>query len=140
MNVTLDVSLTAGWILEDEKNSISLKFLEQILEGKLTLIQPDLWWIETTNLLKTSVLRKRMTLSEATKANEILNEIPMKVISFSEISSEKILNFSLDWSLTAYDAFYALTAIYQHSKLGTLDRDLLKLKGKNSDLQWLRLL
>ncbi len=137
MKVTLDVSLTAAWVLKDEDQTKSLKILEKILNGTLTLVQPELWWVETLNLLKTATLRKRITPKTAIEAVRFLKEIPMRVISVSLVGQETVLQLSLDWGLTAYDATYVAVAMEEGSTLGTLDKDLLALKGKEKRILFL---
>ena len=137
MKVTLDVSLTAAWVLKDEDQRKSLKILEKILDGTLTLVQPELWWVETLNLLKTATLRKRITPKTALEAVQFLKEIPMRVIPLSLVGQATVLQLSLDWGLTAYDATYVAVVLEEGAALGTLDKDLLALKGKEKRIQFL---
>lgn len=137
MKVTLDVSLTAAWVLKDEDQTKSLEILEKILKGTLTLVQPEFWWVETLNLLKTATLRKRITPKTAIEAVRFLKEIPMRVIPVSLVGQETVLQLSLDWGLTAYDAAYAAVVLEEGSRLGTLDKDLLALKGKEKRIPFL---
>jgi predicted nucleic acid-binding protein len=137
MKVTLDVSLTAAWVLKDENQTKSLGILEKILNGTLMLVQPELWWVETLNLLKTATLRKRITPKTAIEAVRSLKEIPMRVIPVSLVGQETVLQLSLDWGLTAYDAVYVAVALEEGAALGTLDKDLLALKGKEKRIQFL---
>lgn len=63
--------------------------------------------------------------------------IPMKVIPLSLVGQETVLQLSLDWGITAYDPTYVSVVLEEGSALGTLDKDLLALKGKEKRIQFL---
>ena len=52
----IDCSVSAAWLLKDEYKRSAEILLEKIISGKTLIIQPDLWWYESMNLLKSSFL------------------------------------------------------------------------------------
>jgi len=48
----LDCTITASWFLPDEWSLASQIILTDILERKISMIAPSLWWFEILNVLK----------------------------------------------------------------------------------------
>ena len=67
----IDASTSLKWVLDDEDNYlIAQKILEKYLNGKISLVAPDLWIYEIVNGLNSATLTKRIT---KTKAKKLLN-------------------------------------------------------------------
>jgi len=130
--LVIDCSVSASWVLPDEHTPVAETLLRRVLEGDCSLIQPDLWWIETLNLLRTAVLRKRLTESGARKALYFLKEIPLETVGVSRESEFLVLDRALCHGLTAYDATYLVLAEMRGAELVTADRDLLALQSDYS--------
>jgi len=60
----LDCTITASWFLPDEWSLASQIILTDILERKISMIAPSLWWFEILNVLKSAVRRKRIDESD----------------------------------------------------------------------------
>lgn len=126
----IDCSVAASWILKDEFKESTEALLSSVLTGKVELIQPDLWWHEMLNLLKSSVLRGRIKHDHIQKVLFSLKEIPMTVVASEEIDNCLLLENSINYNLSAYDSTYLTLAEIRGIKLFTFDEDLLALKNK----------
>lgn len=126
----IDCSVAASWILKDEYRKSSEKLLASIIKEEIELIQPDLWWYEMLNLLRSAVLRKRIKYEHIQKTLFFLKEIPMTCISSEEMDGHLLLENAVNCNLTAYDSAYLTLAETRGLKLFTFDKDLLALKNK----------
>ena len=126
----IDCSVSASWILKDEYKKSSEELLRSIILGEIELIQPDLWWYEMLNLLKSSVIRKRIKNEHIRKTLFFLKEIPMRCVSLSKLDDYLLLENAIKYNLTAYDSAYLTLAEIYGAKLFTFDKDLLTLKNK----------
>ncbi len=126
----IDCSVSASWILKDEYKKSAEVILQSIISGKMELIQPDLWWYEIMNLLKSSLLRKRIKYENIQKTLFFLKEIPMTVVSSDKINEHLLLENAVNYDLSAYDAAYLTLAEIRGAKLFTFDKQLLRRKRK----------
>ena len=126
----IDCSVSAAWILKDEYKKSAELLLQSIISEDMELIQPDLWWYEMMNLLKSSLLRKRIQYQNIQKTLFFLKEIPMTVISSDKINEHLLLENAVTYDLSAYDAAYLTLAETRGAKLFTFDKHLLKIKKK----------
>ena len=126
----IDCSVSAAWLLKDEYKRSAEILLEKIISGKTLIIQPDLWWYESMNLLKSSFLRKRIEYDDIKKSLFFLKEIPMTTVKSDKIPEHLWLENTLEFNLSAYDSAYLTLAQVQGAELLTYDKQLLKLKKK----------
>ena len=139
MEIILDCSVSTAWLMPDETSASSEALLIAITTGNdITIIQPSIWLYETINCLRTAVLRKRMTPSDARNALFHLHELPIKYISPETQGEFNILEKAIDHNLSSYDAAYLNLAEQRGLNLYTGDRDLLKLKNKYSLIKDIR--
>ncbi|MHC4874484.1 MAG: type II toxin-antitoxin system VapC family toxin [Planctomycetota bacterium] len=126
----IDCSVAASWILKDEFRKSTEDLLSSIITGEIELIQPDLWWYEMLNLLKSSVLRGRIRHDHIQKTLFSLKEIPMSIVSSEDIDNCLLLENSINYGLSAYDSTYLTLAETRGLQLFTFDKELLALKDK----------
>jgi predicted nucleic acid-binding protein len=128
--VVLDCTITSSWFLPDEWSSVSQKILSDILERKISMLVPSLWWFESLNVLKSSVRRKRIDGPTSHKVLFLLKEIPKEVVGPEMQGESGIHTLTLAENLSAYDATYLHLALSTGAELFTADSDLLSLRKK----------
>lgn len=126
--LVIDCSVSATWVLPGELSARSERLLAQALDGEVRLLVPTLWHYESLNLLRSAVLRKRLTEPEAKKALHLLSEIPMEVVDPDLQGRPVILEAALRHRLSAYDASYLALADSRGVGLLTADSDLITLR------------
>jgi predicted nucleic acid-binding protein len=121
----LDNSVLVSLVVSDEDPTYSEQVLQSAQSGA-RLMAPGLCMCEFGNAMLTCVRRKRMTIGQAWKAFERLEELPIEFgvgISFHELAAIHAL---ADTSgLSFYDAVYLMLAISKNARLATLDMPLL---------------
>jgi predicted nucleic acid-binding protein len=128
--VVVDASVVLSWLLPDEKiTGKSNKLYEKYVVGEVRLLAPDLLWYEVVNGIRSAVVRKRINKKIGKEA----------VVKFSELGLEfkdqsgvfgKVLEISLKYDLSIYDASYVALAKEVGSKLFTFDKGILKNVGE----------
>jgi predicted nucleic acid-binding protein len=120
----IDCSFAAALFLPDERsNRVAALFRGE--RGNDEFIVPLLWWYELSNILKTSVTRKRLTHADVM---EILKQI--KSMGFATDSdsgpdyARNLFDISVLYGLSAYDAAYLCLAMENKASLATLDNEL----------------
>jgi len=128
--IVLDGSAAAPWVLPDENTQLSERLLEQILDDRLALVVPELWRYEMLNVLRSGVLRGRITDQQARKGLALISSIPLEVVSTEAQGEDGILDAALSLKLSAYDATYLHLARSRGIDLVTADHDLLALRER----------
>jgi len=128
--IVLDCSVTAAWFLPDESSAAAQRILDDIMNHTSSLIVPSLWYYEITNVVRSSVRRKRIDQSTANAALFLLREVPKEVIDPEKQGPSGMLAMAIDHDLSAYDAAYLYLAETAGADLFTADEDLLALGGK----------
>ncbi|TKT80943.1 type II toxin-antitoxin system VapC family toxin [Aquamicrobium sp. LC103] len=120
MTFILDASVTAAWLLPDEKHPLGEKCrLRLISEAALV---PAIWWFEVRNLLIVAERRGRMTSETTRTALEILAR--HSISEDTDVEDQQLLDVARRHSLTIYDAAYLELAQRTGFPLATLDRRL----------------
>jgi predicted nucleic acid-binding protein len=124
MNYILDCSFCAALFLPDEKSeTIKESFL--LISEEDQIYVPVLWWYEMGNVLTVATRRKRITPAEAIEINSLLGDLNISTDTKSGMDyTEKLLQFTGLYRLSAYDAAYLELALRKRGILGTLDKDL----------------
>lgn len=128
----VDCSVSAAWFIPLEKNAPYETLLSDILDGRVEMIVPDLWWYEVMNVIRSAALRKRIQASDMRELFLFLRDIPKKVVAIGEEGQFGILKMAVDRRLSVYDATYLFLAISSGSRLITSDTDLLRLRNPYS--------
>jgi predicted nucleic acid-binding protein len=129
--IVLDSTIAASWFMPDEWSSDSQRILSDILDRKISMLVPSLWWFEILNILKSALRRKRVDEPTARKALFLLKKIPKDVIDPETQGQSGILTFSLAENLSAYVATFLHLAISTGAELFSADSDLLSLRTKH---------
>ena len=104
--IVIDCSVSASWVLPDESTEKSKSLLSDVLDARVILFEPMLWRYEINNLLRTALLRKRLSQELAIRSLGLLEEIPIEFVPPASQSQVGILTSALHNQLSAYDASY----------------------------------
>lgn len=121
----LDCSVAIPWIFKDEKNA----YAESVLDAIATLeaLVPQLWYLETANVLAMGERSGRITLQEGQEGKAFLQSLTVGMDSYAhEAAWDTILTLARRHRLTAYDAAYLELALRAELPLATLDKPLRK--------------
>ena len=120
----LDCSYCASLFLPDEKSeNIKKSFLK--IEDSDEVYIPLLWWYEMSNVLTTAVKRNRLKHNDVLNINKLLSSFNFITDSiYGSEYTEKLLELTQIYNLSAYDAAYLELAIRKQGSIGTLDKDL----------------
>lgn len=133
--IVVDVSVSAGWVLPDERNGLADRLLERVLAGELRLVAPETWYLETMNVLRNAVRRNRMTVDEVWPALDFADRLPLTIAPNAVEERRALMRHALEHGLTPYDAAYFHLAQTQRISLISADSDLLGLRGR---FAWIR--
>ena len=121
MIVVIDPSSVAASILEDE----AYRYAEQLVctMGDGDAVSSSLFWHEIRNLLWQSERRARIHSGDTEKLLRDLREAPPEIIA--DVSDVEIIAMARNYTLSAYDASYAVIAARKSIPLATLDKKLI---------------
>lgn len=124
MKYILDCSFCASLFLPDEKSeSIKNSFLN--IEENDEVYIPLLWWYEMSNVLTTAIKRKRLKHNDVLNINKLLSSFNFITdLDYGSEYTEKLLELTQIYNLSAYDAAYLELGIRKQGSIGTLDKEL----------------
>lgn len=138
-NCVMDASVAAKWLLPPAGETLvaeARQLLREYGDGRLRILVPDLFWIETGNLLWKSVRRGLMSLRSA---EEALREIEQR--SFPTLPSQPLLDdafaIATAFDRTVYDAVYVALALVSRAPLITADERLANALAARAPVRWL---
>src|SRR3989344_6308644 len=117
----IDASFVLSFLLPDEDRSEVIQIFDQYTQGKIKLSAPDLLSYEIINGLKGAILRKRITVKEATY---LVSQILDLEIILSSVALSLVLDVAVTKELSIYDASYLYLAKKEDAELLTLDTKL----------------
>ena len=131
--VVIDASVVLALLLPDERNKPkAVSFLQQYEQGGVNLISTQLLNFEVLNGIRTAVLRKRI---KSETAKKLVNSFLGLEIKKEEINFSRAFEYSLDFSISVYDASYLALAKKKDCPLVTSDKKLFqKTKRKFKDI------
>ncbi len=121
MPFVIDASVTACWLLPDEKHPVAN--LARKLLVREPAVAPSIWWYEVRNLLIVNERRGRMDAAKANRALGILRRLPIE-IDHQAIEVD-VLDLARTHRLTIYDAAYLEVSRRRSLPLASLDGDLI---------------
>ena len=123
--IVLDASAILSYILPDEQPPKHLTRIFKLWKDqKSHPMSPSLLKLEVGNTLKSSVKRKRLTLSTALT---IYNQFLKLPISYITPNLPKTLKLASKYNLSFYDALYLSLSKEKNAPLVTLDKKLARL-------------
>jgi predicted nucleic acid-binding protein len=115
----IDAGIALKWVL-DEPHSPAARSL---LSGQHELIAPDLLYVEATNVLWKRVVRKEMTIDEASLCCAGLLAVPF-IVHDSRTFLGRALSVAAATGNTVYDCLYVALALHSGCPVVTGDRKL----------------
>lgn len=124
----LDASVSAAWIIPDQKSDYAIQVRQRLADGERALV-PGLWSIEMANVLAKAV---RFGTFSAKDAELALGQLQILLISApTRIETEltapsvwQVYDAARKYQLSAYDACYLELAHRERLPLATLDKGL----------------
>ncbi|HKX41130.1 MAG TPA: type II toxin-antitoxin system VapC family toxin [Burkholderiaceae bacterium] len=129
--VVIDASVTATWLLPDERSESAERVYVRVRLGEIELHAPELWLWECGNIIANSVKRSRMTPADAMLTWSVLDAVRSRVDLASPEPAQvrAALTLALDHALSLYDAAYLWLARSLKLPLLTHDRQLAAAAG-----------
>ena len=132
----MDASATGCWLLDEDKSGFSELIIEDVFSGNIQLIQPLIWPYEIINMIRSAVIiKKRINEDEGKRLLYLWKELPVEYEEYEKLNEFEVLNYALQYQLTAYDTVYFNLAEKRGVELFTEDRNLLKLK---ENFSWIK--
>ena len=126
MIFVLDSSFCGAFIMPDEKSETVGGFFKTVSENS-ALYVPSLFWFEISNLLASSIKRKRIHKSDIFSLLELLPKSKFNTdFAFGMEYANTVTTLATEYDLSSYDAAYLELAIRKEAQVGTLDNNLLK--------------
>lgn len=120
MSWVADASWTAALFLPDEDSEAIGAQIEML--GDDSLLVPELWWYETTNILRGAERRGRLLTAQAARIFSLLGELPIVTDEqIGMLTARSIHDIAMASGLSAYDAAYVELALRRECALATLD-------------------
>ncbi len=123
--IVLDASVTIGWLLEDEQDTLSLS-VHRLVQHDGAVV-PQHWRFEVANTLLVAERRGRLGPSVARQRLHYLDDLAIEIDADSAL--DHTFSLAADHDLTFYDALYLELAIRHNLPLATLDTDLARAAG-----------
>jgi predicted nucleic acid-binding protein len=96
-----DCSVTGAWFLPEKASAAAERLLSAVLDGDVELAEPVLWHYESLNLLRSAVVRKRLTADAARAAVALWQEIPVTWYAPPPVDAPALLDAALALNLSA---------------------------------------
>lgn len=135
-----DASVIGKWMLPTEREELHLEaqvWAERYERGELSIIVPDLLWIEVASLLWKAVRNSRITKDEATMAIVELRERELTTIESTPGLLDAALDIALSYNTSVYDSIYVALAKKTNTLLITADRKLANTLAGSYPVRWL---
>ena len=118
----LDASVTAVWLLDDEKHPVAEAALSEL--EKFGAIVPQLWHAEVRNCLLVAERRGRISAQDADERLKALSDLPIQ--TDMEPDHNQALQLARNHNLSLYDALYLELSLRKNTSLCSLDKALIK--------------
>ena len=125
--IVIDASVSGSWIIESEKTPDSEALLEGVINHRIDVIVPLLWIYEMINILKSCVIRKRLSREDAMQGVRTIQAIPVRTLHPDLFLQRLMFRLSVDHDISAYDASYIAIAEELSCRFLTTDNKLLSL-------------
>lgn len=129
--IVIDANIITKWFIAEEYSDMALTIRDQFVEGKLSLIAPDLLGYEVLNALKYSKLFPIADLKDAAAA---LDNYGIIFIPFKGEFAQKAVEIAIKYDITIYDAAYIGLSLFLNIHVYSADKKLIsKLKKDIKD-------
>src|SRR3972149_638099 len=125
--IVIDASVARKWILEKEEYSDkALLIYKDHIEGKETVLVPELLFIEVANTL---VTKSQLTIDEVSKGLSFVYKASLNTGGVDEKNILKISRLAKKYSTSVYDMLYAVIAKENKTILVTADEGFIQKTG-----------
>jgi len=125
--IVIDASVALKWILEKEEYSDkALLIYKDHIEGKETVLVPELLFIEVANTL---VTKSQLTIDEVSKGLSFVYKASLNTGGVDEKNILKISRLAKKYSTSVYDMLYAVIAKENKTILVTADEGFIQKTG-----------
>jgi predicted nucleic acid-binding protein len=135
----VDASVGAKWCIPSVHENLVAE-AESLLEAfklrEVSLVVPDLFWIEVANALWKSVGRAKLSLSEALTAFSLVQNSGIPTMPSATLLSAA-LNIATTHNRTVYDSLYVAMAVESSIELVTADEKLANALAAYLPVKWL---
>ena len=121
MSFVIDNSVVCGWLIESQANTYCDAVARRLQTGRA--VAPALLPLEYTNVLRTACKRQRLLALQAQQMLATLAELPIDIDTIRP-SASQLLDLSLRYDLTSYDAAYLDLALRRSLSIATQDQAL----------------
>lgn len=118
-DVVIDASVAAKWVLLEAGSDAAA----ELLRPGIAMHTPELCLAELSNVLWKRARRGELTHAEAADALKIAMDLPVRHHPHAPLAPDALL-ISLEFDITAYDAFYVALARSLDAVMITADRRL----------------
>lgn len=122
--VVVDSSVIIAWLLNETISPTIAQLLDEISTSGVIPYEPSLLNYEVINTLYVATLRNRITVEQANKCLTTYSLLRLQTEHTPTLSD--LLQLSLKFNISAYDATYVWLAHSQSIPLCTLDKKLQK--------------
>ena len=135
----VDASVAGKWLFPGPSEPLqqeAVGLLRQLVDGQVSLIVPDFFWIEVANILCKATQTGRCTRSTAEMALSALRRhelTTLPVLPFIDSAFDK----AMIYGRSVYDSIYLALALETGGKLVTADEKLLNAVGRRPPILWL---
>jgi len=120
--IVLDSSVVLKWIFDDEDiHGKAIKYQQKHISGEETVIVPSLFFYEIANVLAT---KTRLSGSDAAESFLMFWNFDFEVIDFSLDEFLSVIDLSMHYKVSVYDASYIELARKLNCNFITADRKL----------------
>src|SRR4051812_41112989 len=123
MDLVLDASVAAAWVLDDEQNDLADAVIDS-LTTKIA-VAPHLWALETANILLVAERRGRIDATKRLQMSEALRDLGVQEQPQAQaMTFGTIMALAAKHGLSSYDASYLELAVRLGLPLASLDEPL----------------
>ena len=124
MDIIADTNIFLAVALDETEKTNIIE-----VTGNANIISPEILPYEIGNALSAMIKQKRLSKDEAIKTLEIVQNIPVRLLS---VDINEALKIAIEFNIYAYDAYFLSCAKSNSYPLLTLDK---KMKGVAKELR-----
>jgi predicted nucleic acid-binding protein len=135
----LDASVAAKWMLPaggEDLHAEAAEWLERLIENQISLVVPDLFWIETSNLTWRAVRLGRISKEDGLRSLADLRKRGLETISSLPLLGAA-LEIAFSYNRSVYDSIYVALAKDRSTSLVTADEKLANAVAAYLPVKWL---
>ncbi len=137
--VVVDASVGVKWLVlfaREEFADRAKALLDRRTAGEITVLVPDLFWLEISSALCKATRRNKCTSTEANQALGEMQQLPLQTVSSTKLvnSAQEI---AIQYGRSVYDSVYVALARETRSELVTADEKLANAVALHLPVRWL---